>query len=261
MNKFVYVLFLGGLLMLWSCKGTKTTNQKTTKKDIINTDVPAINKFVPATDKLLYEDTEIIKKIQVILFLNNYQTGRVNGEMTSETLRALTAFQQDNNIKVGDRSATTLNAIGVKRMDFDVTTLQQVLNQKGFDAGVVDGILGPRTRTAYQTFLRKNNLKGLGLTEDIKVALMQSIEAKKETNTNQSSSFVPPKSNPAPMPKPTANIDIQQVQQALMRKGYDPGDIDGILSPQTQDALFKYQVDKKLPIGGFNEDTMKSLGL
>lgn len=266
MNKFVYVLFLGGMLMLWSCKGTKTTSQKTIKNDIISTNAPKPQKFTAGTDNRLYEDAAIIEKMQVILYLNNYQTGSINGEMTAETLRALAAFQQGNNIKVGDRSSNTLNALGVKNMDFDVTRLQEMLDRKGFSVGGIDGILGPKTRIAYQTFLRKNHLSGLGFSKKIKAVLIENVESEEKIVLEEKKSAVPamPKNEEPASPKPTSiksNVQILQIQQALRRKGYDPGEMDGVLSQPTQDALFKYQVANELPIGGFNPDTLKSLGL
>ncbi|MFK7907163.1 MAG: peptidoglycan-binding protein [Chitinophagales bacterium] len=266
MNKFVYVLFLGGILMLWSCKGTKTTSQKTIKNDIVSTNTSKPQKFTAGGDSRLYEDASVIEKLQVILYLNNYQTGRINGEMTAETLRALAAFQQSNNLKVGDRSSSTLNALGVKNMDFDVNRLQEVLDRKGFDVGGIDGILGPKTRVAYQTFLRKNNLSGLGFSKKIKAVLMQNVENEENIVLEETENFTPP--TPVTMKpassKPTSiksNVQVLQVQQALRRKGYDPGEMDGVLSQPMKDALFKYQVANELPVGGFNPDTLRSLGL
>ena len=34
---------------------------------------------------------------------------------------------------------------------------------------------------------------------------------------------------------------VRQVQQALQKRGYDPGPIDGILGPQTKEAVRKFQ--------------------
>ena len=34
---------------------------------------------------------------------------------------------------------------------------------------------------------------------------------------------------------------IRQVQQALQRKGFDPGPLDGIAGPRTREAIRKYQ--------------------
>ena len=180
--------------------------------------------------------------------------------MSSDYQTALAAFQADHDIRVGDRSSATLNALGVNRMDFDIATLQEILERKGYEVGVIDGILGPKTRTAYQTFLHRNKLQGLAFSEEIKAELMK--EPPQQTTITaekaKSSSFVPEKKaeNPA-----LPSVAVQRVQEALQRKGYDPGIINGIFSPQTQDALFKYQVDQRLPIGGFNEDTLQSLGL
>lgn len=258
------MLFIGGLLFLWSCKGTKTTPQKIENHQNTNTQTFIQKKFVPTDDKLIYEQPQVIKKIQTILYLNNYATGRVNGEMNAETLRALAAFQANHNIRVGDRSSATLNALGVNRMDFDIATLQEILERKGYEVGVIDGILGPKTRTAYQTFLHRNKLQGLAFSEEIKVELMKEVPKKEvavepvKTSERPSNSFVPEKKADTP---PLPSTAVQQVQEALRRQGYNPGLVDGIFSPQTQDALFKYQVDKKLPIGGFNDDTLQSLGL
>lgn len=261
MNKGVYMLFLGGMLLLWSCKGTKTSTQKTIKKEFINTKThtSAAKKFVPTNSKLMYENPKVIEKIQIILYLNNYQTGRVNGEMTAETLRALASFQQTNNIEVGDRSSKTLNMLGVDAMDFGVMDLQEKLERKGFDPGVIDGILGPKTRTAYQTFLRKNGVNSPGFSQLIKEKL---LEEENQVSSPQNITSKPATESTPPSP---SNLNrgeqVKKVQEALKRKGYDPGNVDGVFSLQTKDALFKYQVDLQLPIGGFNADTMKSLGL
>jgi peptidoglycan hydrolase-like protein with peptidoglycan-binding domain len=41
---------------------------------------------------------------------------------------------------------------------------------------------------------------------------------------------------------PNLNPDgVRQVQQALQKKGFDPGPIDGILGPQTKEAVRKFQ--------------------
>ncbi len=263
MNKIVYFLLLGGILMLWSCKGTKTSTQKVIKKELINsnTNTSAVKKFVPNNSELLFENTGVIEKIQVILYLNNYQTGKINGEMNVETLRALTAFQKTKNIRVGDRSSKTLNMLGVNEMDFGVMELQENLERKGFSSGVIDGILGPKTRTAYQTFLRENKLIGVGFTKKIKNKLLEEIAIPREKTVTQALSNSSTKPSTPPPTKLVTAEQVKKVQQALMRKGYNPGNIDGLFSLQTKDALYKYQVDQKLPIGGFNSDTIKSLGL
>jgi peptidoglycan hydrolase-like protein with peptidoglycan-binding domain len=42
--------------------------------------------------------------------------------------------------------------------------------------------------------------------------------------------------------------DIKVVQQTLRDKGYDPGQIDGKLGPQTREAIGQYQKAENLPV-------------
>jgi hypothetical protein len=43
---------------------------------------------------------------------------------------------------------------------------------------------------------------------------------------------------------------IGQAQELLKAAGYDPGPIDGVLGPQTREALRRYQAGQKLPVTG-----------
>ncbi len=57
------------------------------------------------------------------------------------------------------------------------------------------------------------------------------------------------------------NNKIAQIQQALKREGYDPGPVDNEMGGKTKDALVKFQMDKGLPVGNLNMETLKSLGI
>jgi len=45
-----------------------------------------------------------------------------------------------------------------------------------------------------------------------------------------------------------SNSDVKKVQQTLRDKGYDPGQIDGVLGPQTRRAIGQYQKSEDLPV-------------
>jgi hypothetical protein len=47
---------------------------------------------------------------------------------------------------------------------------------------------------------------------------------------------------------------IREVQRALLRKGYDPGPVDGIFGPKTEGALRQFQEAKQLPVTGQLDD-------
>ncbi len=54
---------------------------------------------------------------------------------------------------------------------------------------------------------------------------------------------------------------VESIQKALMRSGYDPGKIDGVIGSQTRKALKAYQKSNGLATGGLTIDTLKSLGV
>lgn len=54
---------------------------------------------------------------------------------------------------------------------------------------------------------------------------------------------------------------ISEIQNALVREGYDPGPVDNKMGTKTKDALIKYQEDHGLPIGNLNMETLKALGV
>jgi hypothetical protein len=58
------------------------------------------------------------------------------------------------------------------------------------------------------------------------------------------------------------NKKIREIQLALKKAGYNPGEINGLLKAQTMSAVNKYQKAQNLPIDGFlNMETVKSLGV
>ena len=52
---------------------------------------------------------------------------------------------------------------------------------------------------------------------------------------------------------------VQQLQQSLRDKGFNPGPIDGKIGDATTRAVLAYQKDQGLPIGGLTMETFKAL--
>lgn len=48
--------------------------------------------------------------------------------------------------------------------------------------------------------------------------------------------------------------DVAAMQAQLVRLGYAPGRVDGILGPRTRAAIKSYQIDKDLPVDGRSTD-------
>lgn len=54
---------------------------------------------------------------------------------------------------------------------------------------------------------------------------------------------------------------INQIQQALIREGYDPGPVNNQMTEATKLSIIKFQKDKGLPTGNLNIETLKALGV
>ncbi len=52
------------------------------------------------------------------------------------------------------------------------------------------------------------------------------------------------------------------VQDRLTRQGYSPGTVDGVIGPQTRDAIADFQNDHRLPVTGqIDAPLLRALGL
>jgi len=285
-NIFIVLCIIVVGIGMQACKGTKKVRKSTTNtvkpKPIPKPVTPPTETttppkpstesetFVAGTTKsvdeppvsLAFKDSLTIRKTQILLFLSGYAPGRVDGKLKEQTLTALTKFQEHNTLPVGDLSDKTLKALGVHLMDFDVEDIQAALEKKGFDPGPIDNLVGNMTRGAYTQFISKNKLNGSALNEELKTALF-SNDVKFNNNAAPDVLFEP---SAAATTKSLPNLvavneaTIPYVQQALFAQGYDPGPKTTVMTPQLKDALFKYQVDRKLPVGGINDETLQALG-
>ena len=52
---------------------------------------------------------------------------------------------------------------------------------------------------------------------------------------------------------------INSIKSALSRRGYSPGELDGVYDHKTKAALVKFQKDNNLPIGQLDEETIIKL--
>jgi peptidoglycan hydrolase-like protein with peptidoglycan-binding domain len=52
----------------------------------------------------------------------------------------------------------------------------------------------------------------------------------------------------APLASARGSENVKKMQQALIDKGYKPGPVDGVMGPQTRQALGEYQKAEDLPV-------------
>ena len=115
------------------------------------------------------------------------------GEAWDKT-KEKTGEAKDKAVELKDKAKEKLTG---KSGNDDIRTAQQILQDKGFNAGPIDGKMGPKTKAAVSDFQRKENLKVPGrLDGDTKTRLGMPSTGKVDTTTSA------PAASPATEPAP-----------------------------------------------------------
>jgi peptidoglycan hydrolase-like protein with peptidoglycan-binding domain len=107
--------------------------------------------------------------------------------------------------------------------------------------------------------LKKVIKKETGLTVDPEIRLANDADAEEpETGEDaatkpKADATAPPAAPPQPPPAPAAPAgqgNLLGIQKALQKLGYDPGKLDGVMGPNTQAAVKKFQQANGLAVDG-----------
>ena len=132
-------------------------------------------------------------------------------------------------VVAGQKASRTITL----KYDSLVEDVQRELLATGHFNGLVDGVTGPRTKVAIETYQRDNKMD---VTGEISKGLLEHIQYTRKLNqaAEFTGSITPSvKVAPAvvvvpPLPKPLAGDNaIAKVQQRLALLGYDPGSRSG----------------------------------
>ena len=168
-----------------------------------------------------------------------------------------------------------------------VKEAQMALQEKGFNPGPVDGIMGPKTHKALTSFQRQQNLFASGKLDErtarelgVGTGTMEvpGEREKPSPDVTPKPDQSKPQAPPPDMSQVTPPVlsgadrmaigtassveDIRAIQMALKNRGYDPGEINGMVSSQTQEALRNFQAANNLPVTGvLDTRTQAALGV
>jgi peptidoglycan hydrolase-like protein with peptidoglycan-binding domain len=124
-----------------------------------------------------------------------------------------------------------------------IAEIQRELSRRGFYEGSADGVYGPKTDTAIRDF---EQVAGFKPSAEPNEALLRTI-ARSNVRAPASSARRP--NDPiADLLAPSKQVTA--VQRALADFGYGQIPATGVVDPQTQAAIQRFERDRKLPITG-----------
>jgi peptidoglycan hydrolase-like protein with peptidoglycan-binding domain len=213
-----------------------------------------------------YVDATTIRQVQQTLQNRGFRAGPVDGVMGPATRTAVKQFQQSQNLETtGQLNRQTLVALGVQpdtvsganpRVEAygpaTIRKVQQTLNNRGFQAGPVDGTLGASLQAALKDFQKSENLEPTGVLNQQTLAALGLPSEPVVTVERRAPVFV----------VPPASATVRQAQQALNQRGFNAGPADGVMGDATTQAVRNFQSTANLqPTGRLDQQTLSALGV
>lgn len=140
-----------------------------------------------------------------------------------------------------DAPATGSTTIQLK-YDPVVEDTQRQLLAAGYYKGLVDGVLGRKTRNAIAEYQKS---AGLGVTGEPSPELIEHIRFTREVAEAQLFT-----GSVDGGPDAERRASVRRVQTGLAELAYSPGEINGELNSSTRKAILAFQHDRKLPETG-----------
>ena len=178
--------------------------------------------------------------VQKLLTTQGFYSGSIDGIEGSQTQAAIVSAQRFFRL-IPDGIAGPATIAALQNGSFrptvppvaiqpvpnsEIANIQNLLKDRGFYTGSIDGIFGSATRSAL---VIAQNAYGFTPTGVPDRAIVSALE----------SSGRPVPSNPIPVP-PISN-NVSDVQRLLAMRGFYTGQVDGVLSQETKNAISRAQ--------------------
>lgn len=125
------------------------------------------------------------------------------------------------------------------RRSKNIESVQQMLVEKGYEPGPVDGVQGQMTMAAIMAYQHDHELPVTGVASEELLKNMILGGSVGDSSTEAS-----------PSPTEEMTVLVQMVQKTLSELDYSPGPIDGLAGTATQSAIKKFERDRKQPVTG-----------
>jgi peptidoglycan hydrolase-like protein with peptidoglycan-binding domain len=130
-----------------------------------------------------------------------------------------------------------------------ITDIQRELARRGFYEGTPDGVYGPKTDTAIRDFEQASGVKIAAEPAEIVLKTISQSSTKAVASQGAASATAPTRNDTATeLVGPSKRV--LAVQRALADFGYGQIKTTGVLNPETQAAIEKFERERKLPITG-----------
>nr|WP_255717267.1 peptidoglycan-binding protein [Salipaludibacillus sp. CUR1] len=134
-----------------------------------------------------------------------------------------------------------------------VKQLQEQLTRLGYNTRGVDGIFGPGTESAVRRFQKDKKLTVDGVVgPQTRTAVFNSKSTGTKTSTakKNSGSTSASQVQQATIRQGSRGAAVTELQRSLRQNGYKITSVDGIFGPETNNAVRRFQRDKKLSVDG-----------
>jgi peptidoglycan hydrolase-like protein with peptidoglycan-binding domain len=187
------------------------------------------------------------RAVQLLLTYHGFSPGKIDGIVGGRTRTAIAAFTAKHRLPAtgdhkdllaalletlpsaaDDQVTSASSSRAASQAGPDLRLVQSLLEYLGWSPGPVDGKPGPRTRNAIAGFQRSRGIVPTGLVD---AELLAALEADTRRGFGRN-----------------RTADTRLVQQLLVIKGFEPGDIDGLVGPRTGAAIAAFlQAQDALP--------------
>lgn len=181
----------------------------------------------------------VVADAQEWLKLLGYDVSTSDGVLGPETVRAISRFQSDENLRrTGTITPETFERLRARAREVTdiprenpfIAEAQQLLIDAGFDPGPADGMSGGKTEAAMRAFQEEN---GLRVTGTLTLETLNALRGEDHSATEITDFW-----------------SLQRAQTLLRELGYFSGAADGVLGPATATALARYQGSNGLVTSG-----------